>query len=214
MRTELQDLLNTPDLKRDQLWEDRFFVSLTQTNLKVLDETPQVGPDGWPYLLTEIDPSSTESAQKILHWLSLRGIGLVVNPHKDYPDFVFNYGMIWFFRKTGFFYQRIERPVTTGPIEFFKGQKLYSGAPSEDYLPQHVRTIIKNFFLDQGILRPRLLMVSNDNIHFELALSIESLGNPPQKEHLGIAEAVSWFLPAHYPMVLLQEKDLPGFVDL
>jgi hypothetical protein len=40
------------------------------------------------------------------------------------------------------------------------------------------------------------------------------LGNPPTKEHQGIAEAISWFLPPHYSIVLISETGLPPFAAL
>ena len=57
-------------------------------------------------------------------------------------------------------------------------------------------------------------MISQDNIHFDLCFSLESLGNPPDNEHEGIAEALSWFLPTHYSIVLISEKSLPEFLPL
>jgi hypothetical protein len=40
------------------------------------------------------------------------------------------------------------------------------------------------------------------------------LGNPPEREHEGIAEAIAWFLPNHYSVVLISEKGLPTFSAL
>ncbi|HWU44373.1 MAG TPA: hypothetical protein VN132_13070, partial [Bdellovibrio sp.] len=65
-----------------------------------------------------------------------------------------------------------------------------------------------------AVLRPRILVMSTDRKHYDLAFSLESLGNPPQKEHAGIAEAIGWFLPPHYSIVLVSEKGLPEFVEL
>jgi len=91
---------------------------------------------------------------------------------------------------------------------------LHAGPPSPQYLPQYVRNILKEFFRDQGVLMPKILVMSADRKHYDLAISLESLGNPPEKEHQGIAEALSWFLPPHYSIVLVSEKGLPSFVEL
>jgi hypothetical protein len=40
------------------------------------------------------------------------------------------------------------------------------------------------------------------------------LKSPPQSEHAGIAEAIAWFLPAHYTVALVSEKSIPGFQPL
>jgi hypothetical protein len=81
-------------------------------------------------------------------------------------------------------------------------------------LPQYVRNILKQFFMDQNVMRPRILVMSTDRKNYDLAFSLESLGNPPVKEHQGVAEAISWFLPPHYSIVLVSEIGLPEFTDL
>lgn len=209
----LTEIVKVPDEQRDQQWENNFFMALTQSNVKLLSETPQSGPDSWPYLFVETSEEGTEPANKVIQWLALKGVGLAVNPMKPYPDFVFSYGMLWHFKETGLFYRTAEdSPV--GTLEISKGQGLHAGPPSPEYLPVYVRTILKEFFRDQGVLRPRILVMSQDRKHYDLAFSLESLGNPPTKEHQGIAEALSWFLPPHYSLVLVSEIGLPEFSDL
>nr|BFD61139.1 hypothetical protein CKG001_32460 [Bdellovibrio sp. CKG001]BFD64602.1 hypothetical protein BdHM001_32830 [Bdellovibrio sp. HM001] len=209
----LIEIVNVPDEKRDHQWEIDFFMSVTQGNIKLLVETPQQGPDGWPYLLVETGEDATEPANKVMQWAAMKGVGLVVNPRKSYPDYVFTYGMLWNFKETGRFYQEAAQ-ASVGSVEMEKGQGLHAGPPSPQYLPQYVRNILKEFFRDQGVLRPRILVMSPDRKHYDLAFSLESLGNPPTKEHQGIAEALSWFLPPHYSVVLVSEIGLPTFTDL
>jgi hypothetical protein len=210
---DILSLVEIPDQKRDLQWEVDFFMSVSQANLKLIHEVPQQGPDGWPYLLTETAPDATESANKIMQWLATKGVGLVVNPRKEYPDYVFTYGMLWHFKETGLFYRNAdEAPV--GSVELVRGQGLHAGPPSPQYLPQYVRNVLKQFFLDQNVMRPRILVMSQDRKNYDLAFSLESLGNPPTKEHQGLAEAISWFLPPHYSIVLVSEIGLPAFGDL
>lgn len=211
-RPSMETLLAVPDKNRDEKWEDQFLQAFTNSTVSVLSQDPQNGPDNWPYLMVEVSEQGTEPAQRVLEWLSLRGIGLVVNPQKDYPDFVMNFGMIWNFRKTGRFIHRVPAVSTgewTGETKLIK-----AGPPTEEYLPAFVRKIIREFFRDQGIMDPRILMISNDGTNYDLAVSLESLGNPPESEHKGIAEALAWFLPGHYSLVLVSEKGLPKFESL
>jgi len=206
-------LTQVADEKRDPQWEVDFFMQLSQAKLKLMSQDPQVGPDGWPYLMAETGVDATEPAQNILQWLATRGMGLVVNPNKDYPDYVFSYGMVWHFRETGLFY-RAKPEVSNGSFELRDGAQLHAGDANPQYLPQYVRNILKEFFRDQGVFAPKILVMSADRVNYDLAFSLESLGNPPTKEHQGIAEAISWFLPPHYSIVLVSEKDLPPFVNL
>ncbi|KYG70684.1 hypothetical protein [Bdellovibrio bacteriovorus] len=209
----LLELVNVPDEQRDHKWEIDFFMAITQGNVKLLHEAPQKGPDGWPYLLVETGEDATENANKVMQWSAMKGVGIAVNPRKNYPDYVFTYGMLWNFKETGLFYQSADESVV-GTVEMPTGQKLHAGPPSPQYLPQYVRNILKEFFRDQAVLRPRILVMSTDRKHYDLAFSLESLGNPPTKEHQGIAEAISWFLPPHYSVVLVSEIGLPPFTDL
>lgn len=209
----LLELVKLPDSQRDHQWEIDFFMQLSQGNIKLLHEAPQQGPDSWPYLLAETSEDATEPANRIIQWAALKGVGLVINPMKSYPDYVFTYGMLWHFKETGLFYRTAEQ-APVGTLEINEGQGLHAGPPAPHYLPQYVRTILKQFFLDQSVLNPRILVMSTDRKHYDLAFSLESLGNPPVKEHQGIAEAIAWFLPPHYSVVLVSEKGLPEFVSL
>lgn len=211
MRT-LTELLKTADPSRDVQWEDEFLTRLTEAKLTVLSPDPQTGPDQWPYLLVTTDEGE-EPAQKVLAWLAERGIGLAVNPTKDYPDFVLSYGMIWNFRETGRFIDRRQVPQD-GSVEYRAADLKMSGPPTEQYLPNYARKIMKQFWSDQGVLNPRIQVLSTDGQNFDFAFSLESLGNPPASEHAGIAEAISWFLPPHYSVVLVSEKGLPPFTPL
>ena len=68
-----------------------------------MNEEPQNGPDGWPYLLVRTSAEAAEPFARVVEWLAGRGIGLVVNPHKMVPDYVFTYGMLWNYIETGRF---------------------------------------------------------------------------------------------------------------
>ena len=209
---DLNQLLTTEIEKRDDAWEDQFLRGLAETPLRLLSPEPQAGPDGWPYMMVETD-QGTEPAQKILQWLATRGIGLVVNPQKETPDYALSWGMVWSFRETGRFFARLaqEQKAT---VELTLNQIAHAGTPSPQYLPDYVRSIMREFFRDQGVLQPRILVVSEDRKNYELAFSLESLGNPPVAEHLGILEAIGWFLPPHYALILISEKGLPEFGPL
>lgn len=215
----LTELINTPDAKRDENWEDQFLHAITDSNLKLISDGAQQGPDGWPYFLVETGSDANESAQKMIHWLSSRGIGLAVNPQKEFPDFILTYGMLWSFRETGRFIHRNLLPdqgpnkAASGKVEFSK-ESLMAGEPHPKYLPDYVRKILKDFFIDQGVLNPKLSVLTVDSKNFDLAFSLESLGNPKESEWEGIGEALSWFLPTHYSVLLISEKGLPPFFAL
>jgi hypothetical protein len=213
--SEIFKLCELPEHQRDSHWEDKLLNLLPNCFFEVLQPQAQVGPDSWPYLFVQIKEDG-EPAKKILEWLANRGIGLAINPDKKVPDFVLSYGMVWNFVKTGQFRVKSQSQKTSPSSEEFilsPHTKILAGPPSEDYLPPVPRKILKQFFLDQGVFLPKIVVLSKDRVNFDLCFSIESLGSPIQSEHKGILEAISWFLPAHYNLALIQEQDLP-FVDL
>lgn len=217
----LDHLLKIPVAQRDEAWEVEFLRELPKSDVRIVNETAVAGPDGWPYLLisTESAPGSSPNAvpdEKFLHvasWLATRGMGFVVNPEKAMPDFVMNYGMVWNFRERGEFLTPAAKARDT-KLEIKDGQQLFTGPPSLAYLPEDVRVILRDFLKRQKVVEPYVLMVSTDQEVWDLAFSIESLGNPPAREHAGIAEAISWFLPAHYSVALISERNVPGFAAL
>jgi hypothetical protein len=207
-KTSLPEILKVADEQRNSTWETQFFHAISMGNLDVFTPEAQTGPDGWPYLLTKADDKSAEPFQRILHWLSDKGIGLVVNPHKEFPDYVFTYGMLWNFKETGLFF-REQESKSEGVFEFQVKDVKTAGEPSEAYLPAYARKVLRDFLLQQGILAPKVLAFTLDGTNFELAFSSESLGNPDQSEHQGILEAIAWFLPPHYQIALVSENQLP-----
>jgi hypothetical protein len=180
-----------------------FLTNFINSSLNILDTMPQTGPDGWPYLLVETRTKEHESttqledSRKVLNWLSDKGIGLVVNPKNETPDYIFTYGMIWNFKERHEFYT--DRAV----------QNL--SEIDERFLPQYVRKILRTFFLDNGIKEMKILLLITEDKNFDLCFSLESAGSPPENEHMDFLEAVSWFLPAHYSLRLVSEEGLPKF---
>lgn len=210
---DLNILCAQPDIARDEEWEQAFFQAFLDGKIEVPKSEAQVGPDGWPYLYVTTSPKATEPAIRLLDWLSTRGMGLVVNGQKETPDYIFPYGMVWNWKQRGQFITPSEN-VNTGSVELKPGQQIMAGPPSVDHLPPYVCNILVQFLKGQGVTEPKVLMISHDHKNYDLAFSLESLGSPPTHEHRGIAEALAWFLPQHYSLMLVSEKGLPDFVPL
>lgn len=208
----LDQLILVPQDARDEKWEDQFLQKFAESSVTLLTQDPQTGPDGWPYLLVTTSEGG-EPSQKVLDWASTRGIGLAINPQKDYPDFVLSWGMIWNFRETKRFLLR-QTDARDESAALDLKNIAHAGTPTPQYLPNYVRQVLREFFRDQGLLAVKILVISSDKKNYDLAFSLQSLGNPPENEWNGVAEAISWFLPAHYSIVLASEEGLPPFSDL
>lgn len=210
-----EELLKVEIKDRGDAWEKDFLAELPKASVRVMSPEPREGPDHWPYLMVESGAVGDDDKMiNVLQWLSTRGIGLVINPSKPAPDYVLTYGMLWNFRERGEFLTPKSKAGKEGRFEIQDGQQLYVGNPTEQYLPKYVRGLVRQFLADQGVFAPKILLVSEDNENFDLCFSIESLKSPPAHEHANIAEAISWFMPAHYNVSLISEKVVAGFQPL
>ncbi len=197
---------------RNESWENTFRQLLPHARLQVTNPEPQIGPDSWPYLFVEISEKSTEPSTQVIQWLTERGIGLAINTQKTIPDFVLTYGMLCNFRMTGHFVTDVP-DFGSNELRPENGQ-LFVAEPNEHYLPSYLREVLRLFFKDQKVPKPRVTLITPNKKIYDIAFSLESIGSPPENEHAGISEAISWFLPAHYGIVLVSEKRISGFVDL
>lgn len=215
MNQNLAHLLQIPFENRDIQWESDFLKVLPETLVTVMNPEPLTGPDSWPYIHVRLESASKEPAIRVLDWLSQKGIGMLVD-HSDsqeYPDAILTWGMVWQLIKKGQIELEPKHDLESH-VSFSWDQIVRSGEPNEDYLPKLVRQVLREFFAEQEILTPRILVYTLDGESFEIAFSIESLGNPPESEHQGILEALAWFLPPHYQISLVSEAGAPAFVLL
>ena len=199
---KLNQLLQTPLEKRPSNWEEEFLRIFPSCSLRIMHDTPQVGPDRWPYLLVSTNMGD-EPATEVLTWLSSRGIGMALNAHKSEPDYVFPYGMIWNFVHSGRFIEaRKADSILEEKIMIRPGQQLWIGEPSKTLIPDYVRSILRQFFSDQGLKSVQWAMVSKDQINFDLCFSMQSFGNPSLPEQNQWLKAMSWFLPMHMSIAM------------
>jgi len=207
---EISQLLDMPNESRNETWEKQFFAEFPKSVVKIDKPIPSQEYDGWPYLHVSSTDGSGEPAIKVIEWLSERGIGLVLNSNKSAPDYVFSYGMLWSYRLRGHFIGDLNKR-SEGSYDFDLKKYKKIGTPSENIFPPYARKIVKQFFIDQSILAPKILVMSESDQDFDLCFSLESLGYPPEKEHKGILEALAWFFPADYSLALLSESAVNGF---
>ncbi|MCB0363953.1 MAG: hypothetical protein H6624_13040 [Bdellovibrionaceae bacterium] len=212
----LNKLISQPDALRNEQWEEELLGLLPSLDCRILTDTPQTGPDGWPYLFVEIGEGvEGEPVTEVFQWLLNQGVGLALNPQKPTPDYVLTYGQLWLYQTTGKFFADHEPVMEGGGLfEIAEGEVIVAGPPTEEYFPTYARKIVKEFLSQQGVEDPRVLVMSEQGDAFDLCFSAESLGNPPQEEHMGILEALSWFFPASYSLVLIGEEGLPEFTSL
>ncbi len=211
---EFEKLVQLPESARDDRWEKQFLDSILSMKVRVLgDGGTSQGPDGWPYLKV-VTQEGDEPFEKIVRWLAGRGIGLVVNPHKMVPDYVFTYGMLWNFVETGYFVSPWNPPLA-GEVLITPESRPVIGPPTDKFLPPYVRDILRELLKGQGFEDVRILVAaSRDYKEQDLVIALESVGELNASEQRQLAEALSWFLPLHYSLVFAPEQSLRGWVSL
>lgn len=239
LQHRLSQLLSQPESLRDPIWEEQVLNCLPNALVHVLSPEPQAGPDGWPYLFIEIKESHCEHKfMDLIHDLVKKGIGLVINPHKYSPDFIFTFGMIWYYQLHGHFKsephmintqrQKDQQKTMQIPQKFTSSTTKMENSneemtqdfiistqstaqlfsPSLEYWPTEARKSLKNFLNQQGIFSPEVVMVQIDSHSPEFCFTLESFGHPPKENHQGILTALSWFFPSHYYLSLIDKQSL------
>lgn len=211
---DLYQLISQPETYRDDEWERAFLQSFIDAQVALVSDEAQKGPDGFPYLFVKTSAEGKEPVSRVVQWLSERGVGLAVNPHKMMPDYIFTYGMLWNYRETGQFIAN-NPPSPADRVTYKDEDKWVFGAPTDKYLPAYVKRVLREFFTAQKIPVPKILVATSpDFSQTDLLFSLESMGSPAQHDHQRLAEVISWFLPLHYSIVLANESGLPKFTTL
>ena len=211
---DLETLLQLPESKRDDQWELDFLALIPQAKVQVAEEQAKAGPDGWPYLLVRSGPQGDQPFLQVLEWAATRGIGLALNTHKMLPDYVFTYGMLWNYAMNRQFVTKGPTPKA-GSVIIADNEEMIVGAPTEQYLPMFVRKVMREFLAAQGMQAPQVTVLSTvDYKVVDLLFSSESLNDLKPKDFRSMGEALSWFLPLHYNIIIGSEQNLTGFVDL
>ena len=220
----LVDLFNDPLEQRDDAWRQTFYDNVQMASYA--SGNPQVfsGPDGFPYfILRTPEPNKPFESFCIRNmkddFLLEKGFGVAINPTESSADWVFLYGDIVNLHLNN------EFATTTDSIEIQNeetiqtDEKILVAQPSELFLPEQTRLVLKTFLKSIGIPKPKIMMVCrtiNGQVIQELAFNIfrddfESL------DHLNYRlKQISWFLPRHYVILSVpkEAKFTDHFADL
>ncbi len=210
---EVYKHLTKPESARDETWETEFLENLKDIKVNVIQQDPVVGPDNWPYMFLQSDENGQDYLLNVFKWCSDKGVGIALNPHKELPDYIFTYGMVWSYINFSTLFPPLE-VGNPGQKVFEEKSSIVAGPPSEEYLPKSVRAVLAEFFKQQEIEDMKVLVVSEDQKEYDLCFSLDSLDNPPKEEHKDLCEAIAWFLPYNYSIMLIQEEGLPPFYSL
>lgn len=207
----LAGLFEVPVEQRDGKWQSILFDTIAHASFRCGDPQIIAGPDGFPYfqLLMPVpnQPFTCYTADHVIKdFLMEHGFGLVINPDKGNPDWVFSYGdVLNYFLKDAFY---SEAPVNAQPGKevLEKNLNVLAGQPSEAYLPSCARTVMRNALNRIGINDAKIfLMQRKDSSSQELVFNIT-----PERFSEDVfnsaMQVITWHLPRHYSVCGMAEE--------
>ncbi len=228
---KLVEILKVPREKRDGNWYDTFYANVANASFACGTTQVLTGPDGFPYFILR-SPQENQSFESFCienmkdDFLLKKGWGVVFNPAEDKSaDWVFTYGDIVNFHinktfkspvaEADFNHVAFTDNVGTTTLE----KQVMIGQPSQTYLPEPTRKVLKSFLQSKGIRKPKVMLVSScdeGQTTRRLALNISPENYPERTQLDHVMQQVGWFLPNDYILMPVSKKSelAKGFSDL
>lgn len=213
MTEQCYKLLEVPKETRGDGWFEDFLKCVPKAFFYASDPDgkPFKGPDGAHYLGGTTTPNSTSTGACIvdlLPGLIDNGVGFVVNPDLNPPDYVFSFGNLATYKMFGSF---------TAP-EDWSGPRMEEathvlteevqaliGSPSDGYLPQFIRKPLREFLIWVGIEKPRVVLANlPDRRSLAFNVTTESLKAP--EGYSQVMNLILWHLPMEYTLLEWADK--------
>jgi len=218
------NLCQVDDEQRDDQWTARFLGSVAEAAFRCGDPQVIEGPDGFPYFQLLLPEPDTQFECFVLDkmkddFLLQHGLGVVINPDRGSPDWVFTYGDIVNFHLSGEFYTPPDEGAgNPGAETIEQEEQVLVGQPAEDVLPAAARRAIREHLLRLGVMEPKVLLMKRNKAGAmvnELVFDIKPDQFPSEEQYQMVMLSLGWFLPRHYTYVSVRGTDLEGdFQDL
>lgn len=201
--SELRELFLVPENKRNEKWLKKFYRCVGYAALMRQSAQPFVGPDGYAYMALQIPKECQDyeycSIESLLDECLSLGTGLVIGLPSDVePQWIFSYGDLWNFKRSGKFkLAGTKEAKVRGPIfsKIFKRDfQVTIGAPSPELLPDFARTTLRK--LSAGRLKVFVLHASTQDPLLMLNLYPKDFAN--FGDFATAVERVRWVFPDHY----------------
>jgi hypothetical protein len=213
----IRELCDVPRTDRDENWKHLFMENISTASFRC--GNPQIikGPDGMSYfhlLLPELNKEFECFVIKniISDYLLSDGLGIAINADKDEPDWVFSYGDIVDFYLNGAFYtKKITNPFTGIVTDVMIAEnRVRIGPPSETYLPQKSRKVIREFLESFG-LNPKICLVlwidQGNQLTPTFNIIPEMFKRTDSESFQSFLTFLQWYFPRHYKVVCIQENE-------
>lgn len=208
----LDQLFKVPKEHRNEHWKKDFLENITHAGLRTA--TPQVilGPDGFPYfqLLMPIPDQRFECfvlEDLITNHLLENGFGVVINPDKDEPDWVFTYGDILSYHLYKEYCLEHSGNQNKTDEVIKKDTQVFTGNPSENFLPSSTRRVLRNHLNKLNVHNVKIfLMFRPETKSQDLVFNITPEKFTNRHDFDVIMKIISWYMPRHYSIVGISEE--------
>ncbi|RYE27384.1 MAG: hypothetical protein EOP45_01445 [Sphingobacteriaceae bacterium] len=218
------DLFLVPKSDRDEKWAAEFYENVKTATFACGNPQTITGPDGFPYFVLQTPeaykPFDSFCLQNMKDdFLLEKGLGVVVNPGESSADWVFSYGDILNLHINKELYTRTDNSLIENEVTIRKDEQVLIAQPSETYLPQKAKQVLKLFLQSIGIKQPKILMMCRTiekQVIQELAFNIFREDFQSTEELNLLLKKISWFLPMHYIVLSLPKNSNfdSSFADL
>ncbi|MCW5588171.1 MAG: hypothetical protein KIT27_00775 [Legionellales bacterium] len=206
----IYQLCQIPVARRDEAWSQHFLTHVAAASFRCGEPQVITGPDGFPYFQLLLPEPGKHFECFVIEkmvddFLLANGLGIVINPSGDQPDWVFTYGDILNFKLNKEFYSPHELFNIKNHDEVFpSGTHLVVGEPAQSVLPDVTRNILREFFKGNGILSPKVSLImekTHDGIQKDLAFNITPQDFKNEPEFRQFLQALGWYFPRHYSIM-------------
>ena len=210
----LCQLVSVPRDERDKQWQKQFLENIAEASFVCGDPQVIEGPDGYPYFTLVLPEPFKEFQCYVIKYMKddfllEKGLGVVINPDGSSADWVLSYGDILSYHLSGEFYQERRDFALDKQDVIEENEKLLVGQPSESYLPQKTRKVLKKHLNDQGIKEPKVFLMARKRPKgeiLELVLNISRDQFPNKEQHNSVMESLAWFLPRYYSVLSFEKN--------
>ncbi|MFD2742037.1 MULTISPECIES: hypothetical protein [Sphingobacterium] len=221
----LQHLLDIPLASRDPKWVADFLDNIDECNLQLAEPEVAVANDSFAYMNAHtVDAEKNFRAFVIrneLDTILANGFGLVINAHKDQPDWIFSHGDLLNLKLNNEFYTD-DSAFSEHGKDFVlpKDESVLVGQPSEDILPTQSRMHIRSFLEYTGISNGKVMLIARNYENEELMTQDLIFNITPkmfatQNAYVQVMNTISWFLPRHYSIAGVDELSVEsGFEQI
>jgi hypothetical protein len=220
--SELFALCSIGRNQRDQAWVEKFYAAVVDASMVTTPAQIIAGPDGFGYFVLELPPPyeaiTPFCISHILDYCLEGGIGVVINPSKAEPDWVFPYGKLWSLKETGCFDppaidsdnptprdRTVVGDAPQGKVyrEIVKtDEKAFIGAPSEKFFPDYAKNVMRPVIKRIPAMKdrePQVLLIAQPDqspvLSFVFNIFREDFET--EEEYVGIIYRMRWYLPSN-----------------